>query len=147
MFDIIILSDTIGFLNDIQNTLEALHRFSAPETRIIISYYSKYWEPILKVAEFLKLKKPTISQNYLVTSDIEHLLNLSGFEVIKKEYRQLIPQKFLGLGSFINKYIGTIPGLRRLCVRTYLVARPKPQKMMTLPSVRSQEKIKYTSNN
>ncbi|HQS83470.1 MAG: glycosyl transferase [Alphaproteobacteria bacterium 16-39-46] len=135
VFDVVLLSDTIGFLNDIQNTLEALHRFCIPETRIIISYYSKYWEPILKAAEFLRLKKPTIAQNYLVTADIEHLLNLSGFDVIKKEYRQLIPQKFLGLGFFINKYIGTIPGLRRLCVRTYLVARPKPQKMTTLPSV------------
>ena len=135
IFDVIILSDTIGFLNDIQNTLESLHRFCSSETRLIISYYSKYWEPILKCAEFLRLKKPTIAQNYLDSSDIEHLLNLSGFDVIKKEYRQLIPLKLLGIGSFINKYIGTIPGLRRLCVRTYLVARPKPQKRTSLPSV------------
>ncbi|MBS0185395.1 MAG: glycosyltransferase [Proteobacteria bacterium] len=137
IFDIIILSDTIGFLNDIQNTLESLQKFCSSETRIIISYYSKYWEPILKCAEFLKLKKPTIEQNYLVTGDIEHLLNLSGFDVIKKEYRQLLPQRFLGIGSFVNKYIGTIPGIRRLCVRTYIIARlkPKPQKQISLPSV------------
>ena len=37
-FDYIILSDTIGYIEDIQSTLEALHDYCNKETRVIISY-------------------------------------------------------------------------------------------------------------
>src|SRR5262245_2083548 len=40
-FDVVILSDTIGYLEDCQTALSLLHRFCVPETRLIIGYYSK----------------------------------------------------------------------------------------------------------
>ena len=38
-FDFIILSDTIGYLDDCENALEGLHSLCTPDTRLIISYY------------------------------------------------------------------------------------------------------------
>jgi len=38
-FDFIILSDTIGYLEDCENALEGLHSLCTPDTRLIISYY------------------------------------------------------------------------------------------------------------
>ena len=122
-FDFIILSDTIGSLTDCQETLFQLHQLCTRETRIIISYYSYFWEPALKLAEVLGLKMPQAEQNYLSTKDIINFLKLSDFDVVGCDWHQLIPLNLLGLGNFINKYIATLPLIRRLNLRNYVIAR------------------------
>ncbi len=122
-FDIIVLSDTIGYLEDCQTALSRLHRLCLPETRLIIGYYSKIWEPVLKLGERLGLKMPTVEMNWLSSEDISNLLMLTDFEPIKREWRQLVPKRWLGLGPLINRYIGTLPIVRRACLRHYVAAR------------------------
>jgi ubiquinone/menaquinone biosynthesis C-methylase UbiE len=123
-FDVIMLSDTVGSLDDCQKTLSGLHRFCTPDTRIVISYYSRMWDPILKLAETLRLKMPQMEQNVLSTEDIENILQLSDFEVVKREWRQLLPLRLLGIGTLINRYVSPLPMIRRACLRNYVVARP-----------------------
>ncbi len=122
-FDVIVLSDTLGFLDDVQKTLEQLHTLCHAETRIVIAYYSHLWEPALRVGEMtgLKMRQPEV--NYIGHHDIANLLRLTEFDVIKMEWRQLVPRKLLGIGTLINRFIGTLPIIRRLCLRHYVVAR------------------------
>ena len=53
-FDYVILSDTIGSLDDCQAALEGLHQFCHDRTRLIIAYYAYFWDPVLKLAELLR---------------------------------------------------------------------------------------------
>jgi ubiquinone/menaquinone biosynthesis C-methylase UbiE len=64
-FDYIVIADTIGMFEDIDGTLRLVHQLCAPSTRIIISYYSHLWEPVLKLAEALHLrsKQPKINSS------------------------------------------------------------------------------------
>lgn len=121
-FDVIILSDTIGSLDDCQAVLESLHSLCTRETRIVISYYSTFWDPILMIGEWVGLKMPQVAQNSLSATDIANLLGLAGFSVTKREWRQLLPRRFLGIGTVVNRFIATLPFIRRLCLRNYLVA-------------------------
>jgi SAM-dependent methyltransferase len=123
-FDVIILSDTIGYLEDCEELLISLHRLSAPDTRIIIAYYSRFWEPILSLAERFGQKMPSVPQNWISTDDTINLLSLAGFETIRREWRLLIPKRLLGFGTLINRYIAPLPWIRRLSLRNYVVARP-----------------------
>ncbi|BAN36690.1 putative Glycosyl transferase, family 2; putative Dolichyl-phosphate beta-D-mannosyltransferase [Sulfuricella denitrificans skB26] len=123
-FDVIVLSDTIGSLEDCQATLSNLHRLCTSDTRIVIAYYSKVWEPLLALARGVGLKMPQEEQNALSTDDIANLLKLADFEVIKREWRQLIPRRLLGLGILVNRYLAPFPAIRRACLRNYVVARP-----------------------
>jgi SAM-dependent methyltransferase len=123
-FDYIVISDTIGMFEKIDETLRTVQRLCSPETRLIIAYYSHLWEPILKIGEALKLKSKQPPINYFATADFLNLMDLADFEVIRHEQRQLLPRKLLGLGSFVNRFIAPLPGIRRLCLRTYLVGRP-----------------------
>jgi ubiquinone/menaquinone biosynthesis C-methylase UbiE len=122
-FDIILISDTIGFLEDCQETLSQLQTLCTNDTRLVISYYSRLWDPIIKLAELSGQKIPQPENNYLSTTDISNLLRLSGFRAVKREWRQLLPKYWAGMGPFINRYIATLPGIRRLCLRNYIVAR------------------------
>lgn len=122
-FDYILLSDTIGYLDDCERTLHSLHALCDADTRVVIAYHSHLWEPVLRLIEMLGQKMPQPEINYLGHKDIENLLYLADFEVIRTDWRQLIPHRFYGVGSAVNRFIGTLPGIRRLCLRHYVVAR------------------------
>jgi SAM-dependent methyltransferase len=126
-FDYIVIADTIGMFEDIDGTLRQVHHLCTPSTRIIISYYSHLWEPILKLAELIKLRNRQPKINYIATSDFLNLMDLADFEVVSREQRQLIPLKWFGLGPFVNRFIAPLPGIRQLCLRTYLIGRPVRQ--------------------
>ena len=134
VFDVILLSDTIGFLDDCEETLRALLRFANPRTRIVVSYYSRLWEPVLGAAERAGLKMPQGQHTWLSTTDTMNVLALAGWETIKREWRQLVPRRLAGLGPVINRTIAPLPGLRRLCLRNYVVARPLPAPALSAPS-------------
>lgn len=134
-FDFILLSDSIGFLDDCQTTLENLHALCDSDTRVLIGYYSHLWEPILQLGQLLGMKMPQITQNFLRKSDIENILILAGYEVVKQELRILCPKRWFGLGRLINRYLAALPGIRRLCLRNYTVARSLRHPPKTAPSV------------
>ncbi len=133
-FDIIVLSDTLGYLDDCEEAFAGLHSLCTPDTRIVIAYYSWNWEPFLKLGEKLGLKMPSVEMNWLSTEDTIGFLKLADFDTVKQEWRQLVPRSLFGLGSFINRFIGTLPIVRRLSLRNYLVARPVRDEVLNQPS-------------
>ena len=122
-FDVLILADVVGHLQDVEETLRSLRAFCHPQTRVMISYYSFLWEPVLKLGEWLGQKMPQQHQNWLSTEDIINVLRLAGYEEIKTECRLLIPKRIPWLSNFINRFIAPLPGIRRLCLCRYIVAR------------------------
>jgi SAM-dependent methyltransferase len=124
-FDYVVLSDTIGMLEDIEVALKRLHRFFHAETRLVISYYSSYWGPILSLATLLGRRMPQPEQNLLSLTNFLHILNLSDFEPIRMEWRQLVPFSLLGIGRLINRFIAPLPIIRNFCLRGYVVARSR----------------------
>ena len=123
-FDYIVIADTIGMFEDIDGTLKLVNHLCEPATRIVISYYSHLWEPVLKLAEALRLRSRQPKINFIATADFRNLMDLADFELISHEQRQLLPRRWLGIGPFINRFIAPLPGIRQLCLRTYIVGRP-----------------------
>jgi len=133
-FDYIILSDTIGYLDDCEEAFSGLHSLCTSDTRLIIAYYSWRWRPILTLGEKIGLKMPSVEMNWLSTEDTTGLLQLADFDTVKREWRQLLPRKLLGFGTIINRFIGTLPFIRRLSLRNYIVARPMKEVGVNNPS-------------
>ncbi len=123
-FDYVVVSDTLGYLEDIQKAFRALRRVVHRDTRLIITYHNFLWTPILSVAEWFNLKMPRIRLNWLNQGDIENLLRLEGFAVVKKGRRLLLP-KFIPVVSWLaNKILAHLPLCNRLTLTGYLIARP-----------------------
>ena len=123
-FDVIIMSDLVGHLQDIEETFRNLRPFCRSDTRVIVSYYNFLWEPVLRIGESIGRKMPQQYQNWLSSEDICNLLSLAQFQVVKSESRLLIPKKIPLLSDFINRYFASLPGIRRICLCRYIVARP-----------------------
>jgi SAM-dependent methyltransferase len=122
-FDFIILSDTIGFLDDCQSTFEALHTLCDRETRIIVNFYSHNWSPILALLEKIGLKMPQQENNYLSLDDIANIFELADFDIVKQDRHTLLPARLFGLGPLINRYLGAFPIIRSFCLRNYTLVR------------------------
>ena len=90
-FDVIILSDLIDDLWDVQRVFEQLKRFCHARTRLIINSYSRLWELPLMIAAKLGAAKPRLTQNWLTVEDVTELLNLSGCEVVRSWQEILWP--------------------------------------------------------
>jgi len=122
-FDQVIICDTLGYLEDIQKAFQQVRKICHPDTRIIVTYHSFLWQPLLSLAELLRLKMPQLRLNWLNREDIENLLLLTGFEVVKRGRRLLLPFFFPVLSWLFNRFFSQLPLLNRLCLTGYIVAR------------------------
>src|SRR5680860_1416551 len=122
-YDVNILSDIVGYLDDVQRTLENLHGLCHAGTRVVVAYFSQFWRPMLSLAGLVKQRMPQPSQNWLSAEDIDGLLALSDYQPVKREWRLLVPRRAGGIGPILNRYVGTLPVMRRFSLRHYVVAR------------------------
>jgi ubiquinone/menaquinone biosynthesis C-methylase UbiE len=122
-FDVIILSDVVGHLSDVETALRGLRQCCTSKTRLIISYYNFLWEPLLDFSEKLGFKMPQQHQNWLTFGDIQNLLHLAGYEMVKTERRLLWPKDVPLLSWLMNNVLAFVPGINSLCLSHYLVAR------------------------
>ena len=136
-FDYIIISDTLGYLEDIQKVINKLKLVSSPDTRILINYHSFFWEPLLSFAQKLNLKMPHKRLNWLNRSDVVNLLILEGYDVIKTGKRYLMPLYIPLISWFFNKYLAYLPLLNSMCLTGYIIARLPEQ----LPSDNKQYSV------
>jgi SAM-dependent methyltransferase len=125
-YDVIILSNLIGVLDDIETVFNELHKVSHEKTRIIVTYYSRLWEPVIRFAEFIGIKRKMPPQNWLSTYDISNLLYLAGFETYKHNRSMFIPYKIPLLSSFFNKILSRLPLLNVFSLNQFVFARPCP---------------------
>jgi len=123
-FDYIILSDLVGLLWDVMEAFEGISGLCHHRTRIIISYTNYLWEPVFKAGEFLGIKQKQPIQNWLSSTDITNLLNLAGFEVIKKEKKILLPKWIPGITWFFNRIVANLPLINYLDMVRIITARP-----------------------
>ena len=136
-FDVIILSDLVNDLWDVQTVLKQVGKLTTSRTRIIINIYSRLWEPVLRASEGLNLAKPTLDQNWLTVEDMANLLNLVDCEVIKQWQEILWPLGTWILADLSNRFLVKLWPFKYLALTNFIVARPRAQVDLRdkLPSV------------
>ena len=127
VFDYLLMSDLVNDLPDVQQTLTGALKLTHKDSRIVINFFNNLWRPILTLSTWLGLKSPTLLPNWLSKSDMENLLDLAGWEVVKTDERILIPIKIPFIGGFINRWVAPLPLIRHLSLTVFVVARPKPE--------------------
>jgi len=125
-FDYVVLSDLIGYLDDVQRSFEQLNRVCHTRTRVIITYYNYLWEGVLRAGERLGMKRPQPDQNWLALGDLQNLLSLAGFQTVSMGYKVLLPVRIPLLSSLCNRVLANLPLLRKLCLVEVIIARPAP---------------------
>lgn len=125
-FDVIVLSNVVGYFDNVQAVLERLKHICHPRTKIFIQYFSRLWQPILRVGEWLGYKKPAPEQNWLSLADLRNLLYLAGFEDYRATMRMLFPIRIPLVSTLLNRYIAKLPLLNAMCLSQFITARLAP---------------------
>ncbi len=120
----IILNGTIHYERDLQNFFDDLHGRCLSSTRIIITYYSALWRPVLRLATFLHLRQKMAEENWISNEDVENILSLSDFEVVSRDMKVIIPVYIPLFSNLVNRYLAPLPFFRLFCIVNILVARP-----------------------
>jgi ubiquinone/menaquinone biosynthesis C-methylase UbiE len=123
-FDLIILSNLIGYLDDIQHVLEEVRKVCHEHTKIIVTYYNHLWEPLLKFGEKIGLKTKSPVQNWLTLTDINNLLYISGFDVYRNAKRMIFPFYIPVLSTLLNRYLAKFPFFRFFSMNYFTFAKP-----------------------
>jgi SAM-dependent methyltransferase len=122
-FDVIILSDTINLVGDVQLLFANIRRFSHPRTRLVINFYNTLWRPFLSLAMKFGLKRPEPPSNWLSSDDVINLLDLADWQVVQKRSHILAPLPMAGIENLINRFLG--PFFQAFCLAIFCVARPR----------------------
>lgn len=125
-FEYVVLSDVVDVIEDVQHCFESLHRVMDEKSRVIITLHNPLWEWVLKILEMLRLKMPSPKQNWLSRRDVERILSLAGFDVVKHGSATLLPIGVPLVSTLVNRFIARLPLIRSLCLIHYVVARPEP---------------------
>jgi len=122
--DYILLNGNFHYERDIQEFLNTLKKICQKDTKIIVLYYSSLWKPLLQLFTFLKLRRKTPEQNWISHEDVENLLRLSDFEIVKKDSKVLCPV-FIPLISYIaNRFLSPAIFFRWFNLLNIAVAKP-----------------------
>ena len=125
-FDVVLLVNVVTHLTDVQATLQRLQAVVHPRTRVLIYSYSRLWQPLLRVAEILGLKYRQPPESWLPPEEIENMLSLADFELVRRDAQLVCPVRVPLLADLSNRYLGRLPLLDQLSLMFGIVARPSP---------------------
>jgi SAM-dependent methyltransferase len=125
-FDVIILSDLVNDLWDVQWVLEELRNFCHPRTRLVLNFFNNLWRIPLSGAKHMGFGFETLEQNWFSPPDIFNLLELAGFEVINSRPLILFPLSIPILSGLANRYLVNFIPLSWLALTNFVIARPTP---------------------
>ena len=132
-FDVVVLSDLVNDIWDVQEVLDKVAGFCTADTRIVLNFFNKLWQGPLGAARALGFADPLLKQNWLSNQDVTNLLKISGFEVISTTGELLWPIQTPLLGGLLNKILVKIWPFNHLGLTQFMVARPNPARMNLVP--------------
>lgn len=133
-FDYIVLSDVLCFLYDIAGVFESLKSVCHPRTRLVMNFHSHLWKPLFSLAETLGLKKRYSAVSWVTPEDLQGMLELQGYEVVRNFHRVLLPKRVPLLSRFCNRFLAPLWPFREACVSRFMIAR-LPQRPFARPPV------------
>ena len=123
-FDYVILSDLINDAWDVQRLLDQVRRVSKPSTRLVMNFFSRLWELPLAAARRAGLAQPLPRSNWLAVEDVDNLLYLSGFDVVRRSREVIWPLRTPGVDAAVNKGLTRVWPFSHLSLANLVVARP-----------------------
>lgn len=123
-FDVIILSDLVNDVWDVQGIFKQIRKISHPGTRVILNFYNNLWRIPLSVVRRMGLEAEVLEQNWLSPHDVVNLLELEDFEVIRYVRGILLPLEIPGVSVLVNRYLAHLPPFCWFTLTNFVMARP-----------------------
>jgi hypothetical protein len=122
--DWVLLNGNIHYETDVQSFLENLRCILVPSSKVILTYYSALWKPLLRLATALGLRGETPEENWIANEDVRNLFLLANYELVRHESKLLIPIYIPLISYLANRFLAPLPGFRLFNLLNIAIARP-----------------------
>lgn len=120
----ILLNGTINHHYDIQGLLMELKTSLSRNSRVLLVAYNPYLSWLYRLASVIGLRKGEIPTTFITKIDLQNIVKLAGYSIVRTRPVGYFPWFFLGIGQFLNRLIVTLPALRWLSFAYLVVLRP-----------------------
>jgi ubiquinone/menaquinone biosynthesis C-methylase UbiE len=127
VFDLVVLSDVVNDLWDVEVAFKRLQGVTGPHSRVILNFYSRLWEAPLDLARGARLASPLLEQNWLTVDDVANLLGLADFELTRHWDEILLPLELPLVDTLANRYLAHVWPFTVAALTHMVVARPLPK--------------------
>lgn len=138
-FDVILIVNVVTLLGDVKQLFDLLHSVSHAKTRVVIYSYSRLWQPVLKLAELLRLKQAQPPEAWIPQEEVRTMLHLSDWDFVREDRHLVFPVYVPLVSEVLNRWIGHLPLVDSLSLMFGMVARPRlirhPSALKSEPSV------------
>ncbi len=124
--DFIILNGIIHYERSILALLASVHAHCRGKTRLVLTYYSSLWKPLIRLVTLLGLRADHPESNWVSHADMRNFLALAGFELVTDESRVLMPVNIPVVSYLVNRFLSPLPLFRLFNLVNLSVARPRP---------------------
>ena len=124
-FDFICAVGLFEQVYDIYEVLDKVKNLCDPESRVVVVTYSRLWQPLFRLAEWMHLKFAAPNDNWIPLSELRNLAEQVGLEVVKSQVAILLPIRIPFISRWVNRWLAPLPVLRHLGIVHLTVLRRK----------------------
>lgn len=133
-FDVVLLVNVITQVEDVQALFEALQSVCHRRTRVLVYSYSRLWQPVLTLAEWLGFKLRLPEEAWLPPEEVRRMLMLADYDLVRQDAHVVLPVWIPLVSNFVNRVLGHLPGCEWASLIYGLVARPAPARFASTVS-------------
>jgi hypothetical protein len=109
---------------DIQGLLVQLKSKLSRTSRVVAVLYNPYLRWLYNLANRFGVRKGELPSTFLTRVDLQNIVKVSGYEIVRHRLAVYFPWKWLGLGDVINRVLPLIPLVRWFSLTSIVVLRP-----------------------
>ena len=104
-FEYIFMSDVVEHLKNPNEVIRKISKLMNKNSIFICTMANPIWEPVLVIAEKMKLKMPEGPHNRIKYKDIRLMIQGAGMKIKEHDYKLLMPINIPIISVFVNKYL------------------------------------------
>lgn len=121
---LIVCDGTLNIEPDIQAVMEKIYSRMNRKSRLVVVGYNSYIKPLYKLANFLRLRKGPVPQNFITHRSLKDIARLAKLNLVGARPVALMPIYIPLLSSLINWLNPIIPFLQNFSLATLITYRP-----------------------
>lgn len=122
----VLVNGTFNHDFDIQGLLVRLKSKLSRTSRVVAVLYNPYLRWLYNLANRLRIRKGELPSTFVTQTDLQNIVKVSGYEIVRQRLAVYCPWKLLGLGNVINRVLPLVPLVRWLSLTSIVVLRPLP---------------------
>jgi len=122
----VLVNGTFNHDFDIQGLLVQLKSRLSRTSRVVAVLYNPYLRWLYNLANRLSIRKGELPSTFVTQIDLQNIVKVSGYEIVRQRLAVYCPWKLLGLGDAINRVLPLVPLVRSMSLTSIVILRPLP---------------------